>query len=95
MRIPLLDFEMALDGLVVAHDDGSIELLPCPLTDLISKREGLIFDAFDICLSEYDALDALLCAYSYGDDIEDTTRYIVYDILLSEIERQTLFDIVI
>ena len=95
MRIPLLDFEMELDGRVILHEDGSIELLPCPLTDLISKREGLIFDVFYICLSEYDAADALLCAYSYGDDMEDTTRYIVYDILLSEIERQTLFDIVI
>lgn len=95
MRIPLLDSEMALDGLIAAREDGSIELLPCPLTDLISKREGLVFDAFYICLSEYDAVDALLCAYSYGDDIEDTTRYIVYDILLSEAEMQSLLNITI
>ena len=82
MRIPLLDFEMALNGLVVAHEDGSIELLPCPLTDLISKREGLIFDVFDICLSEYDTLDALLCAYTAFAE----RHYLIYDIVLSKNE---------
>lgn len=82
MRIPLLDFEMELDGLVVSHEDGTIELLPCPLTDLISKREGLIFDAFDICLSEYDALDALLCAYTAFAE----RHYLIYDVVLSKSE---------
>lgn len=90
MRIPLLDFEMALDGLVVAHEDGSIELLPCPLTDLISKREGLIFDAFYICLSVDHHPDAILCAYTYGIEIDDYTQYILYDIVLSESEIKFL-----
>lgn len=82
MRIPLLDSEMALDGFIAAREDGSIELLPCPLTDLISKREGLIFDAFYICLSEYDAADALLCAYTAFSE----QHYLIYDVVLSESE---------
>lgn len=86
MRIPLLDFEMELDGRVILHEDGSIELLPCPLTDLISKREGLIFDAFYICFRDSDAPDALLCAYTafYEQD------YVIYDICLSDSEFQML-----
>lgn len=86
MRIPLLDFEMALDGLVAARADGSIELLPCPLTDLISKREGLIFDAFYICFRDSGAPDALLCAYTAFSE----QGYVIYDIWLSDSEFQML-----
>ena len=89
MRIPLLDSEMALDGFIAAREDGSIELLPCPLTDLISKREGLIFDAFYICLRDEGPMDALLCAYTAFSE----QHYILYNIILSETELDLLLDL--
>ena len=82
MRIPFLDMEMNLDGLVKARDDGDIELLPCPLTAIIAAREGLIFDGFFICVMENGTTDALLCAYTAFSE----QHYIIYDILLSESE---------
>lgn len=90
MRIPLLDMEMNLDGLVKARDNGDIELLPCPLTDIIAAREGLIFDGFYICLSVDHHPDAILCAYTYGIEIDDYTQYMLYDIILSKSEIKFL-----
>ena len=80
---------MALDGFVAAHDDGSIELLPCPLTDLISKRGGLIFDAFYISLRDDGVSGALLCAYTALLE----QHYIFYDVVLSATEYEALCDL--
>lgn len=86
MRIPVLDFEMALDGHVRALDSGDIELLPCPLTAIIARREHLEFDGFYICLSYDGSPDALLCAYTAFSE----TRYVIYDVVLSDGEFEML-----
>lgn len=82
MRIPELDFDMDIEGLVTVSQDGDIELLPCPLTELITAETRLSFERFYICISEFDDVDTLLCAYSAFSEM----HYVLFDILLSEPE---------
>lgn len=77
MRIPELGMDMDIDGLVVALADGDIELLPYPLTELISAETGLIFDAFYICPSFQKFAGRLLCEYTAFEDTEPLS-YKVY-----------------
>lgn len=85
MRIPELDFDMDIEGLVTVSQDGDIELLPCPLTELITAETHLIFDAFYICLRD-DASGSLLCAYRAFSD----THYVIYNVIISELEVRSL-----
>lgn len=85
MRIPELDFDMDIEGLVAVSKDGDIELLPCHLTRLITAETHLIFDAFYICLRG-DTSGAILCAYRAFSDV----CYVTYDVLFSELEIRLL-----
>lgn len=86
MRIPVLDFEMALAGHVKALDSGDIELLPCSLTAIIARREHFEFDGFYICLSYDGSPDALLCAYTLFAE----EHYVIYDAVLADGEFEML-----
>lgn len=82
MRIPELDFDMDIEGLVTVSQDGDIELLPCPLTELITAETHLIFDAFYICPSFQRFAGRLLCEYTAFEDTEP----LAYKVYFSNLE---------